>query len=103
MAGLEHVHLNRHAIDEAIDTALMHDLVTDAAREVARVARSLAPHRTGLGAASIDAWPGRDQQGFHADVSWDSQHYYMSFHEWGTSKITARHFLAEALDSYVHL
>lgn len=73
---------------------------------VARDAQASAPRLSGEGADSIRPWPGRDALGPYSDVSWDRDHFYMSFHEDGAKHLPARHFLRDALDAlgpYVHL
>ena len=64
---------------------------------VARRAAVNAPKRTGAGAKSIDHEVGYDARGLWVRISWDRPHFYMSFHELGTSEITARPFLRPAL------
>ena len=99
----------RVRLDRAAIAALGNDLAAAeetvrAAEGVAALARADAPKRSGDGARSIRPWPGRDQRGPYADVSWDDDHYYMSFHEDGTSRgHKAQHFLRSALDRYKHL
>jgi len=51
---------------------------------VASSARSMAPKRTGLGAASIDYEVVEDETGTSVRVSWGKSYYYMWFHEAGT-------------------
>lgn len=79
------------------------DLTAQAAWGVAGDARAHAVRNTGRGAASIQSWPGHDTRGPYADVSWDQDHFYMSFHEFGTSRHDARPALGPALDRYLHL
>ncbi|MEV0805731.1 hypothetical protein [Micromonospora sp. NPDC050200] len=85
------------------DSVEASEATREAGRGIARLAGSLAPHRTGEGAASIDAWPGVGPGGPHTDVSWDQDHFYMSFHDGGTKDLPARHFMQAALDRYVYL
>lgn len=70
---------------------------------IAGDAAARARKRTGEGAASIQPWPGRSPAGPHVDVSWDQDHFYMSFHEFGTVEISRRPALGPALDRYIHL
>lgn len=97
------VRVDRHEAALLGDTPAVADLVTDVAEGVAMDARAHAVRRTGRGAASIQPWPGRDARGPYTDVSWDQDHFYMSFHESGTSIHPARPALGPALDRYVHL
>lgn len=66
---------------------------------VADAARDAAPKATGAGAASIHAEPARLRNGvYNVRVGWDEDHFYMGFHELGTSRMSARPFLRPALD-----
>lgn len=65
-------------------------------------AKANAPRKTGAGAASIRAevdWSGED--GPAVRVGWDTDHYYMRFHELGTKHLPARPFLRPAVDRYL--
>jgi len=91
----------RLVLDQAEIRRLLSDpeateLVADAGREFAAAARGYAPRRTGAGAASI----GADAQAGVARVSWDSDHHYMAFHQFGTHKLPADPFMDRALDQY---
>jgi HK97 gp10 family phage protein len=97
------VRLYEHEILQLGDSAAAAELTLQAAEGVALDARRGAPRNTGRGAESIQPWPGRDARGPYADVSWDQDHFYMSFHENGTHKQPARPFLGPALDRYMHL
>lgn len=55
------------------------ELAAEAGEAVAKIARRLAPKRTGAGAASIRAAVATDDQGTYAEVSWDKAHAYMRF------------------------
>jgi HK97 gp10 family phage protein len=66
---------------------------------VADAAREAAPKNTGAGAASIRAELIQTYEGVYvARVGWDRDHFYMMFHELGTSRMSARPFLRPALD-----
>jgi HK97 gp10 family phage protein len=65
-------------------------------KAIARDAAILAPKRTGFGAKSIDYELDFDVDGAHVRVSWDKRHFYMSFHEFGTSDQHATPFLRPA-------
>jgi HK97 gp10 family phage protein len=68
-----------------------------AADEVVERARHMAPKRTGAGAASIHKEPREDSgEVVGYDVSWDTEHDYMRFHELGTEHMPARPFLRPA-------
>lgn len=73
------------------------DALLDAGERIAKRAAVLAPKRTGQGAASIhaelalEAWVG-----VHARVSWTRNHFYLRFHELGTSHQPAKPFLRPA-------
>jgi HK97 gp10 family phage protein len=66
------------------------------AKAVVRDAQAAAPKRTGAGAKSITHEYGHDQDGPFQRVSWDRRHYYMQFHEFGTSRMNAHPFLRPA-------
>jgi len=70
---------------------------------VADRARSAAPKATGAGAESIRAEVRDDTDGPGADVSWDQDHFYLTFHELGTQHQPARPFLRPALDRPVSI
>lgn len=72
-----------------------------AARGFARHAATLAPKRTGAGAASIGPFPAGDDQSA-SDVSWDQQHFYMIFQEDGARDVPGRHFLRTTFETYIH-
>lgn len=100
---LVRLRLNQHEIDQLDENSDAVELTLAMAWNVALEARARAPRLTGAGAASIQPWPGRDQRGPYADIGWDDLHFYMRFHEDGTSKHAARPFLRPALDRYMHL
>jgi HK97 gp10 family phage protein len=65
--------------------------------EVADAARMFAAKRTGAGARSIH--PIEQDPGM-VGVSWDLDHRYMRFQEWGTEFMPAHPALAPALAEY---
>lgn len=67
-----------------------------AAKAIRADAREAAPKRTGAGAKSIDYESGHDQDGPYVRISWDRRHFYMQFHEFGTSEMNAHPFLRPA-------
>lgn len=90
--------------DDGALADLLHDADTEALMQfvgdaVAETAASLAPKRTGAGAASIHAEVESDDQSAYADISWTPDRFYMFFAEVGTEHESARPFLRPALDS----
>lgn len=87
-----------------LDLARSHDVTEalfKAGEAVAEAARDAAPKSTGAGAASIHAELVQTYNGVYvARVGWDRDHFYMMFHELGTSKMSARPFLRPALDRH---
>jgi HK97 gp10 family phage protein len=67
---------------------------------IAADAREGAPKRTGRGAESIHGEVSLDAQGARVRVSWDREHFYMSFAETGTSHEAARPFLRPAAEKH---
>lgn len=65
--------------------------------QVANDAKANAPRESGAGAESIHHEIGEDAEGAYVRVSWDSDHFYMFFHEVGTSRMPARPFLRPAV------
>jgi HK97 gp10 family phage protein len=53
---------------------------------------------TGAGAKSITHEVGYDIDGAYVRVSWDKRHFYMGFHELGTSHENAKPFLRPAAE-----
>lgn len=73
--------------------AAMLDLGVDVANDAA----ALAPKRTGAGARSIRAeYAAAVDGGREVRVSWDRDHFYMSFAEFGTEHQRATPFLRPA-------
>jgi HK97 gp10 family phage protein len=74
--------------------------VTDAlhkmGKAIAHDAAAMAPKRTTAGARSITHEIGFDTDGAFVRVSWDRRHFYMQFHELGTSQKNATPFLRPA-------
>lgn len=91
--------VHQQAIDALAADPHIVPVLLDAAKPVVDQARFNAPRRTGLGAASIEAQPFNEiggEQTVH--ISWDRQHYYLGFHDLGSSQLPARHFLEDALE-----
>jgi HK97 gp10 family phage protein len=65
-------------------------------KAIAQDAKALAPRETGAGARSIHHEVGFDADGTFVRVSWNRKHFYMWFHEAGTSKSNATPFLRPA-------
>lgn len=89
--------LNRGAI-EAIGKQPAASILDDIGAQVAGRAAMQAPKRTGAGAASIHQETSVDEQSAVSRISWDDKHFYLYFHELGTSRMPARPFLRPALD-----
>jgi HK97 gp10 family phage protein len=75
-----------------------------AAQPAILMARANAPHRTGLGAASIHTEVSFGDGGLpEVHASWSRERYYMRFHEEGTRRLPARPFLIPAFESYTRV
>ena len=72
----------------------------DVAANFARTFRSVAPHRTGEGAASIQS-RASGTKGTRR-VGWDKDHFYMGYQELGTKYVRALRFASKALRQYIH-
>ncbi|WP_162959283.1 hypothetical protein [Micromonospora tulbaghiae] len=96
------VRLDRHEIAQLGDSVAAAELTLEVGWGVALDARQHAVRDTGQGAESIQPWPGRDALGPYADVSWDQDHFYMSFHEFGTRFHRSQPAVGPALDRYMH-
>jgi len=57
-----------------------------------------APKDTGAGAESIHSEPDPDEPGFR--IGWDPDHFYLSFHEFGTEHQPARPFARPTADEF---
>ncbi len=96
----------RVRIDEAAVAALAADPhvlagVGQVADQIAQAMAARAPRRSGAGARSIHAEPAPNPvDGFR--VSWDQDHFYMSFQNDGTNHQRARHFVEDALQRFQH-
>jgi HK97 gp10 family phage protein len=94
----------RVALDEWLNAPMGDDAANEEAvlaflTSFAEAARDAAPKSTGAGAASIHAELVQTYNGVYvARVGWDRDHFYMMFHELGTSRMSARPFLRPALD-----
>jgi HK97 gp10 family phage protein len=98
MSGDTRVVLHHHEIEALLGDPEIRMALLEAAGPVVLDARAGAPKLTGRGAASIRAESVLDgpQQTVH--VSWDRDHFYMSFQDLGTSRLPALHFLEDALE-----
>lgn len=85
--------LNRRGIAELVHNPQVQRKTGSTADKVAERAADLAPKDTGEGAASIHAEQESDGS-WH--VSWDEDHYYMFFQEFGTEFIDPHPFLRPA-------
>lgn len=85
--------VRNHKVDLKADPAVARELLKDG-WIVAGEAAALAPKGTGAGAKSIRAEMAKDENGDpEARVSWDRDHFYMSFAEFGTVHQRATPFL----------
>lgn len=57
--------------------------------------------RRSPGRSTIRSRRGRDRQGFYVDVGANKSAFYLAFHEWGTSKMTARPWMRPAIESAI--
>lgn len=73
----------------------MGDAIADDAKANAE---ALGLIQTGGGIKSIHAEVGFDTDGAFTRVSWDRRHFYMQFHELGTSHENAKPFLRPAAE-----
>lgn len=89
--------INESSFEELLEKATDATLRL-AGDEVAARARARAPRESGAGADSIAAHIREDGDDVVIDVGWSPEHYYMSFHEFGTEHLPARPFLRPALD-----
>lgn len=89
--------LNQRAIRAVAAQPVVQARVRQVADGVADAAERKAPRATGAGAGSICAE--RQPDGTYR-VSWDTDHFYLSFHEFGTATLPARPFLRPAADEY---
>lgn len=71
-------------------------VLNDLGEQIARDAAANAPKDSGGGARSIRHEVDEDAEGALVRVSWDRDHFYMFFHEVGTSRLPARPFLRPA-------
>ena len=90
------VRLNAAAIRAWAGSAEAKAILDRAGGLIADDAKAAAPRKTGQGAESIRQEVGEDADGAFFRVSWDKDHFYMFFHEVGTSKMSARPFLRPA-------
>lgn len=84
-------------IDRLLRDVSMREALLDATRPGVHQAKLRAPKRTGAGAASIRAEAVLDGGMWTARISWDREHYYMSFHELGTVHLPRRPFLVPSI------
>jgi hypothetical protein len=83
------------AIARLAESPAVRTAILDAGQSLVPGAQSRAPKDTGGGAFSIYAEPVLDEGEWTARVSWDREHYYMSFSQLGTRSLPARPFLEE--------
>jgi len=93
------VNVDEKALRRLIESQGIEAALTRVGDQVAERAAQAAPKDSGEGARSIRAEVAHDEDGPHVNVSWDKAHFYMAFHELGTSRMSARPFLRPALDA----
>ena len=99
MSGVRIVN-DKRAIDSIGAGLDVRDLLVESAEPVVGRAQAGAPKRTGAGAGSIRAEPVLDGPDWTVRISWDREHFYMYFHEFGTKRLPDRPFLEPALDGF---
>lgn len=83
---------------EAARMATQSAVVVEAVgKEVVKIAKRLAPERTGRLKRSIKSTPGHDAKGPYAEISVGP--FYASFREWGTVNDPAEPFMRPALET----
>lgn len=90
------IRLNLGAIEKWAGSTDAKRILDKLGEEIADDATATAPRDTGAGAASIRHEVDADADGAYVRVSWDRDHFYMFFHEVGTSRLPARPFLRPA-------
>jgi len=98
MSGDTRVIVHQGEIDALLHDREIGELLLDAAGPVVTEARAGAPKLSGRGAASIRAESVLDGPNIAVHISWDRDHFYMSFQDIGTSHLPALHFLEDALE-----
>lgn len=93
----------RVTVDQAALKDLAHEPdvlagVEKVAEAAAARMRDRAPKDTGEGAASIHVEPDEDEPGFR--IGWDPDHFYLSFHEFGTQHQPAEPFMRPVADEF---
>lgn len=83
-----------------VSPGLRHDLA-EKAKEVVAAAQAAAPKKTGLGAKSIRYEFVDGEAASAMRIGWDTDHFYLKFHELGSRYLPARPFLVPALDKYL--
>lgn len=98
MAGQIRVTVDKAALaDLAHDPGVLAD-VERIAEAAATQMRRRAPKDTGEGADSIHVEPDEEEPGFR--IGWDPDHFYLSFHEFGTEHQPARPFMRPVADEF---
>lgn len=90
------IRLNVSGIEAWAGSADAKRILENLGEQIAQDAKANAPRDTGAGAESIQHEVGEDSEGAYVRVSWDRDHFYMFFHEVGTSRKSARPFLRPA-------
>lgn len=90
------IRLDRAAIEKWAGSTDAKRILETLGEQIAEDAADAAPKESGEGAASIRHEVGEDADGAYVRISWDRDHFYMFFHEVGTSRMPARPFLRPA-------
>jgi HK97 gp10 family phage protein len=98
---MRHTPVSQAAVARLANTEAVQRRVSERAEEIVKRAQELAPKRTGAGAASIHAEHTTEHGKEVERVSWDTDHDYMQFAEFGTVNETPRPFLRPAAGQYV--
>jgi HK97 gp10 family phage protein len=98
VAELTRVVINNREIERLAGSPAIRNELLNAVQPIVAEARLRAPYRTGTGATSIHAEAVLDTGVWEAHISWDRDHYYMSFQEGGTIYLPPRPFLVPSLE-----
>ncbi len=101
MADDVRIVIDEQGIKELVREPWLRQYLLEVAEGPVRMARQMAPRRTGLGAASIHAEAVETADGWEVDSSWARDRYYMRFHELGTRNLPAHPFLVPAWEEYI--
>lgn len=91
---------DRRAVTDATRGPEVDKAMLDLGWQIAERAAALAPKETGGGASSIRAERVIVNGIPEVRVSWDRDHFYMSFHEFGTENSSPHPFLRPAAEGF---